>query len=136
MMIYIYIYIYTHTRLYVCITVMSQVNKSFFFHSKVWLEVINFFFFFFSSFKGKNKEPKFFLFFDRVSMKIVISLFLVSSRRNHWKWGLVEKNIRRKSLFYINYTVFLLIQTNNYVSLTSYNFTELINRDLLFNLKL
>ena len=128
------IYIYTHT--YVCITVMSQVNKSFFFSLKSMTGTNQFFFSFFSSFKGKNKEPRNFLFFDRVSMKVAISLFLVSSRRNHWKWGLVEKNIHRKSLFYINYTVFLLIQTNNYVSLTSYNFTELINRDLLFNLKL
>ena len=130
----IYIYIYTHT--YVCITVMSQVNKSFFFSLKSMTGTNQFFFSFFSSFKGKNKEPWNFLFFDRVSMKIAISLFLVSSRRNHWKWGPVEKNIHRKSLVYINYTVFLSIQTNNYVSLTSYNFTELINSDLLFNLKL
>ena len=68
--------------------------------------------------KEKKNEPRNFLFFNKVGMQVVISLFLASSRKNHWKWELVEKNIHRNPLFDINYTMFLPVQTNNYASLT------------------
>ena len=51
-------------------------------------------------------------------MQVAISLFLASFRKNHRKCELVEKNIHRKPLFEINYTMFLAIHTNNYASLT------------------
>ena len=35
--------------------------------------------------KGKNKEPRKFLFFDRLEMQMAISLFLASSRKTHYK---------------------------------------------------
>ena len=94
---------------------MNQVNKSFFsLKSKIGG---NQNYFKKKKKRGKNKEPRRFLFFNRVSMRVVISLFLVSSRKNHLKLELVEKNIHRKPLFEINYTMFLSIQTNNYASL-------------------
>ena len=35
--------------------------------------------------KGKNKEPRKFLFFNRIGMQVVISLFLLSSRKKPLK---------------------------------------------------
>ena len=70
-----------------------------------------------------HKEPRKFLFFDRIEMQVAIFLFLASSRKNFCKWEPVEKNIYRKPLFDINYIMFLPIQTNNYAFLWAFGFS-------------
>ena len=60
------------------------------------MEVINFIY---MKKKGKNKEPRKFLFINRISMQVVISLFLLSSGKKPLKMRAGRKEHSLKASF-------------------------------------